>query len=38
MTDEKIFVLCIHNDDYPVSLESRKIYQAIPDERAASLG
>jgi len=25
------FVLCIKNDNYPVSLEVRKIYQVIPD-------
>lgn len=28
------FVICIKNDDYPVSLEIRKIYAAIPDQEA----
>jgi len=27
-------VICIKNDDYPVSLETRKIYEAIPDIEA----
>ncbi len=29
------FVLCIKNDGYIVSLEKRKVYQVIPDARAA---
>jgi hypothetical protein len=29
------FVICIDNTDYPVALERRKIYQVIPDDRAA---
>jgi hypothetical protein len=29
------FVLCIRNDDYPASLELRKIYQVLPDRSAA---
>jgi hypothetical protein len=29
------FVVCITNENYPASLEIRKIYQAIPDRRAA---
>lgn len=28
------FVVCIRNDDYPVSLEVRKIYQVIGDPQA----
>ena len=28
------YVLCIRNDDYPVSLEVRKIYQVVPDAEA----
>lgn len=28
------FVVCINNQDYPASLEVRKIYQIIPDNRA----
>jgi hypothetical protein len=29
------FVVCIDNSDYQASLELHKIYQVIPDERAA---
>jgi hypothetical protein len=29
------FVVCISNKDYPASLETRKIYQVIPDANAA---
>ena len=32
---EKQFAICINNQDYPASLELRKIYQVLPDERAA---
>ena len=32
------FVICIDNSEYPASLEKRKIYEALPDEVAASLG
>jgi hypothetical protein len=28
------FVVCISNEGYPASLESRKIYQVIEDEKA----
>jgi len=28
-------VICINNEDYPASLEKRKIYEAIPDPDAA---
>ncbi|MEG4507195.1 hypothetical protein QUA81_25340 [Microcoleus sp. F6_B4] len=31
---ETKFVVCINNQDYPASLEMRKIYQIIPDNRA----
>jgi len=31
----KLFVVCINNSDYPASLELHKIYQVLPDERAA---
>jgi hypothetical protein len=31
------FVVCIRNDNYPASLEVRKIYQLIPDIKAAEL-
>ena len=29
------FVVCINNQDYPASLEVRKIYRIIPDNCAA---
>jgi hypothetical protein len=32
---ETRFVVCIKNEGYPASLELRKIYQVIPDARAA---
>jgi hypothetical protein len=34
---EKRFAICIENQGYPVSLEVRKIYQTLPDEKAAAL-
>jgi len=34
MTD---FVVCISNQDYAVSLEIRKIYRTLPDDRALQL-
>jgi hypothetical protein len=30
------FVVCISNEGYPASLESRKIYEVIPDAQAES--
>jgi hypothetical protein len=30
------YLLCIKNDDYPASLEVRKVYQTLPDEQAAA--
>jgi hypothetical protein len=30
------FVVCIKNGDYPASLEVRKIYRVLPDDRAAA--
>jgi hypothetical protein len=32
------FVVCIKNDNYPVSLELHKIYRVIQDEDAAADG
>lgn len=32
------FVVCINNDDYSASLETRKIYETLPDEDAARHG
>jgi hypothetical protein len=29
------FLLCVNNQAYPVSLEVRKVYQAVPDAGAA---
>ena len=28
------FVVCVNNDDYPASLEIRKIYRTLPDRAA----
>ncbi len=30
--------ICIRNDDYPASLEVRKIYQVLPDAKGAEHG
>jgi len=35
---EKNFAVCVNNKGYPASLELRKLYQVIPDEKAAKLG
>jgi hypothetical protein len=38
MTQQSIkpqFVVCVRNDNYLASLELRKIYQVVPDPRAA---
>ncbi len=32
---EMHLVICVKNDDYPASLEVRKVYQVIPDARAS---
>ncbi|MEE8399420.1 MAG: hypothetical protein V3S89_10475 [Desulfobacterales bacterium] len=32
----KIFVVCIKNEGYAASLELRKTYEVIPDERASN--
>lgn len=32
------YVICIRNEEYPASLESRKIYKLIPDRAAANHG
>ncbi len=39
MADDQIansFVLCIDDGGYPESLEVRKVYATLPDERAAA--
>ena len=34
-SSDKIFVVCLQNKGYEVSLDLRKIYQALPDPDAA---
>jgi len=34
----KELVICLKNEDYPVSLELRKLYVALPDAKAAAHG
>jgi hypothetical protein len=39
MADPKLktsYVLCIDDGGYPASLETRKVYVTLPDERAAN--
>ncbi len=38
MTTTRSLVLCLSNAGYEVSLEPRKLYQAIPDRAAATHG
>lgn len=35
-TTEPQFVICLKNEDYLASLELRKIYQVVADEKAAT--
>jgi hypothetical protein len=35
---KKRFVICVENEDYEVSLERRKIYEALPDPNAEKHG
>jgi hypothetical protein len=35
---KKRFVVCVRNTGYPASLELRKIYQALADDRAEAHG
>ncbi len=37
-SSEQYLVVCIKNDDYPVSLERRKIYVALHDSMAEEHG
>lgn len=37
-SDTQNYVLCISNENYPVSLEARKIYRCIPDPQAEAHG
>jgi hypothetical protein len=32
------YLLCIRNDDYPASLETRKVYEVLEDAEAAKYG
>jgi len=32
------FVICIANEEYPASLERRKLYEVVPDTDAESVG
>ena len=34
----KHYVICIKNEHFPASLESRKIYKTIPDQVASKVG
>jgi len=40
MTDKATarFVVCISNEGYPASLETRKVYREVPDPEAAKRG
>ncbi len=38
MSKAQQLVVCVKNDGYPVALERRKIYVAVPDARAEKLG
>jgi hypothetical protein len=35
---EQQFAVCVKNEDYPASLELRKIYEMLPDKKAAKHG
>lgn len=35
-TKARQLVICVRNDEYPASLEVRKVYEALPDSTAAS--
>lgn len=37
-SDVSLFAVCIHNTEYPASLELHKIYRVLPDEEAALEG
>lgn len=34
--DQPEFVICVRNDNYPASLELRKVYRAVSDPQALS--
>jgi hypothetical protein len=35
---EQQFAVCVKNEDYPASLEVRKIYEVLPDKKAEEHG
>jgi hypothetical protein len=35
---EQQFAVCVKNEDYPASLEVRKIYEVLPDKKAEKHG
>ena len=37
-TPETSYAFCVKNDDYPVSLELRKVYQVVQDDWATAHG
>jgi hypothetical protein len=38
MSSSTRFLICISNDGYPASLETRKVYQELPDPDAEAQG
>jgi hypothetical protein len=38
MSSSTRFLICIRNDGYPASLETRKVYQELPDPDAEAQG
>jgi hypothetical protein len=38
ITNSSQLVICVKNNDYPASLETRKLYEALPDPDAAKHG
>jgi hypothetical protein len=32
------YAVCVKNEEYPASLELRKIYQVVPDKQSGNLG
>ncbi len=37
-SDKQHYVLCVSNENYPASLEARKIYPCVPDPQAEAHG
>jgi hypothetical protein len=36
IAEDRMFAVCVDNADYPASLDARKPYEVLPDEKAAS--